>query len=211
MPPDENDFQTPQRGDWRIRGDHADARRIGAAARRSIQTVLPGWQGQALAPDDRALQTTIEAQIAASCLGHKPLFFEPIIATEGRALALAIGRIVPVGVEVHSLNSGIVVFRPECVRPILEGDVEFYRPDGESDLSAINRVCSAGDNGELLGYGARNWAAPHGVRVTISDEDSVLFMFFVSNPREAEHHAHERLRDIASYTLQSLEYDISPP
>ena len=157
------------------------------------------------------MQTTIEAQIAASSLGHKPLFFEPIIDGEGRALATVIRRAVPAGVEVHSLNSGIVVFRPERVRPILDDDQEFYRPNGETDLAAVQRVCAAGENGELLGYGARNWAEPHGARVTISDEESVLFMFFVSNPTDAEYYARERLRDIASYTLLSLKYNISMP
>ena len=119
--------------------------------------------------------------------------------------------IVPAGVEVHSLDSGVVVFRPDSVQAILESDPAFYRPNGQDDLPAIDRVCAAGENGELLGYGARNWAVPHGVRVTITGPDGVLFMFFVSNPNDAEFYARERLRDIASYTLLPLTYDISPP
>ena len=154
------------------------------------------------------MQTTIEAQIAASSLGHKPLFFEPIIAGDGQALARAIRPIVPLGVEVHSLNSGIVVFRPESIQPILDCDRQFYRPNGEPDLAAIDRVCAAGENGELLGYGARNWAVPHGVRVTIRDFDRIVFMFFVSEPARAEHFARERLKDIATYTDQRLRYAI---
>ena len=97
------------------------------------------------------------------------------------------------------------------MRPILDADPEFYRPNAEDDLAAIDRVCASGDNGDLLGYGARNWFEPHGARVTITGPDGVLFMFFVSNPHDAEHYARERLRDIASYTLLPLEYDISLP
>ena len=112
---------------------------------------------------------------------------------------------------VKCLPSGLVVFRPEKVRIILDADSEFYRPNGEDDVTAIDRVCASGNNGELLGYGARNWFEPHGARVTITGPDGVLFMFFVSNPRDALYFARERLRDIASYTLLPLEYDISPP
>ena len=93
------------------------------------------------------------------------------------------------------------------MRPILDSDHGFYRPNDKTD----ERVCASGNNGELLGYGARNWFEPHGARVTITGSDGILFMFFVSNPHDALHFARERLRDIASYTLLPLEYDISPP
>ncbi len=211
MPPDENDFQATQRGDWRIRGDHADARRIGAAARASFQAVYEGWQRLGIPRDDVATQTAVEAQIAASCLGHKPLYFDPWVLHVAVELAILLGRVLPTEVSVKCLPSGLVVFRREKIRPILDADPAFYRPNGEDDLAAIERVCASGDNGELLGYGARNWFEPQGARVTISDPDGVLFMFFVSNPIKAEHYARERLRDIASYSLLPLEYDISLP
>ena len=211
MPHDEDNIETPERGDWRIRRDYAHARRIGAIARASFQAVYEGWQGPALLRDDVATQTAVEAQIAASCLGHKPLYFDPWLLTIRARLTVHLRASLPGNVRVANLPSGLVVFRPEKIRPILDADTAFYRPGGEDDLAAIERVCASGDNGELLGYGARNWFEPHGARVTLSGPDGVMFMFFVSNPHEAEFYALERLRDIASYTLLPLEYDISQP
>ena len=211
MPHDENDFGEIESQDWQIREDYEDARRIGAAARASFQAFYEGWQRPRIPADDWATQTTVEAQIAASSLGHKPLYFDPWPPQLAADLALVLPRVLPREATVKCLPSGLIVFRKEKVREILDADPAFYRPNGEDDLTAIDRVCASGNNGELLGYGARNWFKPHGARVTITGLNDVLFMFFVSNPREARYFARERVRDIASYTLMPIEYDISPP
>ena len=211
MPQDEDDLGTIRSQDWQIRADRADARRIGAAARIGFQAVYEGWQGFGISRDDVATQTAVEAQIAASCLGHKPLYFAPWAPQLAADLVGILRRVLPAGASVENIPSGLVVFRREVVRPILDSDHGFYRPNDKTDLAEIERVCANGNNGELLGYGVRNWFEPHGARVTITGSDGILFMFFVSNPHDALHFARERLRDIASYTLLPLEYDISPP
>ena len=123
-------------------------------------------------------------------------------------LAVLLQTVLPTNVQVVNLPSGLAVFRPEKVRPILDADPAFYRPGGEDDLAAIERVCATGDNGELLGYGTRNWFVAQGARVSISGPDGIIFMFFVSEPARAEHFARERLKDIATYTDQRLRYVI---
>jgi len=40
-------------------------------------------------------------------------------------------------------GNNLFVFRPTAVRPILDGDPQFYRPNGEDDLAAIARVSEA--------------------------------------------------------------------
>ena len=109
---------------------------------------------------------------------------------------------------VACIPSGLVIYRPEVVRPILDSDPEFYRPNREDDLAAIERVCASGDNGELLGYGARNWWHPQGAKVTITNAEQVIFVFFVSDPVRAEDFAMERLLDIFTYTGESMTYTV---
>ena len=191
-----------------MRADYADARRIGAAARACFAAVFEGWQGPRLSTDARAIETSVEAQIAASSLGHKPLYYDPWPAEASDQLAESLRPHLPAGVVVARLPSGLVVYRPEVLRPILDADPYFYRPNDEDDLAAIERVCASGDNGELLGYGARNWWHPQGAKVTIADANQVIFVFFVSDPSHAEHFAFQRLSDIASYTGEAMTYTI---
>ena len=106
------------------------------------------------------------------------------------------------------MDSGIAIFRPERIHSIFETDPGFYRTPGGDLMATINGLCACGDNGALLGYGARNWSVPPGVRVIIRDRQRLLFMFFVSHPAEASRFARERLMDIASYTGQQFYYEI---
>ena len=139
------------------------------------------------------------------------MYFDPWAPQLAGEVAVILRRVLPVEVSIESLPSGLVVFRSEKVRSILDADPSFYRPNGENDLAAIERVCASGNNGELLGYGARNWFEPQGARVTISDSERVVFMFFVSNPERAKKFARERLRDIATYTGRRMRYEIVYP
>ncbi len=136
------------------------------------------------------------------------MYFDPWVPRLAGELAVILGRVLPTGVLVKNLPSSLVIFRREKVRAILDSDPVFYRPYGEDDLGAIERVCASGNNGELLGYGARNWFEPHGARVIIRNFDRVVSMFFVSNPADAEHFARERLSDLATYTGEKMRYAI---
>lgn len=209
MPPyEERNLQGVRSEDWQIRPDYHDARRIGGIARAGFQAVYEGWQGLGISRDDVATQTAVEAQVAASCLGHKPLYFDPWGASLATSLAEVLRSVLPPAVTVKALPSGLVIFCEEKVRPILDADPGFYRPNGEDVLEAIHQVCASGENGELLGYGARNWFEPQGARVTIRNFDRVVSMFFVSNPADAEYFARERLSDIATYTGERMRYAI---
>jgi hypothetical protein len=97
------------------------------------------------------------------------------------------------------------------VRPILDGDQAFYRPHGEDDATAVARVSSRGENGELLGYGARRYQTPQGAKVTLMTVSGVTYMFFVSQPELAELFAAERAADIHDYTGAEVRIQIEYP
>jgi hypothetical protein len=109
---------------------------------------------------------------------------------------------------IDATDAGLLVFRRDVIGPILDSDPAFYRPHGEDDLSTVRNVSRTGQNGELLGYGARSIDAPGAVSVQIFNDDAELFTFFVSDPRTAEFHARERLLDIATYINEDLSYSI---
>lgn len=181
--------------------DRALARGIGGAAKGSFREVLgEDWGGSGVHPHERAVQAAVEAQIAAASLGHKPLYYDPWASELSEAVAASLSAKLPAGAEAHATEAGLLVFRPEAIRPILDADSAFYRPHGEDDLSAIVRVSLDGNNGELLGYGARNWSEPQGARVTITTPDAIIYMWFVSQPELATRFAAERAADIEAYT-----------
>ncbi|MEA3209615.1 MAG: hypothetical protein QOE70_2672 [Chthoniobacter sp.] len=113
--------------------------------------------------------------------------------------------------EVSPSSAGLLIYRPNIVRPILDSDAAFYRPNGEHDFAAITRVAAAGEQGELLGYGARNYFEPQGALVTITTESGIIYMFFVSNPDMAEAFARERALDIQDYTAAPVNVSIDYP
>jgi len=109
---------------------------------------------------------------------------------------------------VHAQDGMLFVYRPEAVKPILDSDPAFYRPNGESDLQAIVKVSKTGQNGELLGYGARSLHAPGSVGVTILSKDNVVFTFFSSNAQTAGFFGAERAKDIIDYLDIPIRYQI---
>lgn len=115
---------------------------------------------------------------------------------------------LPSGAIIDASAVGLLVFQPDVVEPILDSDAAFYRPRGESVLSAIRDLSRIGDNGELLGYGARSSDAPGAVQIRIFNDEAELFAVFMSAPSVAEFHARERLLDIATYVNDDLSYSI---
>lgn len=97
-----------------------------------------------------------------------------------------------------ALPEGLLVFRPEQVKPILDTDPSRYRPHGEPDDAALQRAVGTGYSGELLGYGALNLLTPFAARVTLFSRDRVLFTFFVSEREKARTYAVLRAEDIAA-------------
>jgi hypothetical protein len=178
-------------------------RKIGEAARAALSQVFEEWNSEA----DWTIKRATEARIAAACLVYKPLYWDPW----GEASAAIRSRLLPLlpaGSNADATNAGLLVFRPEIVRPIIDSDPTFYRPRNESLLSALRRVSRTGDNGELLGYGARSIDAPGGVPVRIFNDEAKLFASFVSDPSVAEFYAQERLLDIALYIDEDLSFSI---
>ncbi len=111
---------------------------------------------------------------------------------------------------VDASDAGLLVFRSDVVRPIFDFDPAFYRMRGESDLLVIRHLSRTGDNGELLGYGARSIDTPGAVQIRIFNDEAELFAFFVSDPSVAEFHACERVLDITTYIDEDLSYVIGP-
>jgi hypothetical protein len=177
---------------------------IGQAAREAFGKVFEGWHTEA----DWPIKRTVEAQIAAASLGYKPLYWDPWARKPPLAFAFNCDVCYP---PARSLVPTMPVsrsFRNRPSVPFLNSDPAFYRPSGESDLSAVLLVSRAGFNGELLGYGARSFDTPGVVPVHIFDDDGELFASFMSAPGVAERHARERLLDIATYTGADLIYTI---
>jgi len=187
-------------GIWQVVRDIDETRRRGKVAQRAFQTVLGRWNRPGVPADEIAVQEGIEAQIAAASLGYKPLYFDPWGSECSELLAEELRMAFPSDVEIHAVGDYLFVYRNEAVRPILDGDAAFYRPNGEDDPTAIARVSERGDNGDLLGYGARNVLIPLGARVTVKNEEGYTEIFFVSNPAEAESWAAVRAADIEVYT-----------
>jgi hypothetical protein len=190
------------------RRDPEQTRRLGETARGAFREVFARWDGQGVPADERALNQAVEAQVAAASQGHKPLYFDPWGREAASQLAEALrGKLAP-GTEVHASGENLLIFQPAAVRLILDSDPAFYRPNGEDDLAAIARVSEMGENGELLGYGARNPSIAAGAKVTISNAEGYTQVFFVSNPAEAPRWAAERAADIEAYTGRAPEIEI---
>ena len=179
---------------------------IGQAAREAFGKVFEGWHTEA----DWPIKRTVEAQIAAASLGYKPLYWDPWGERASARLRFQLRRALPAGTIIGANNAGLAVFQETSVQPILNSDPAFYRPSGESDLSAVLLISRASFNGELLGYGARSFDTPGAVPVRIFNDDGELFAWFMSDPRVAEFHARERLLDIATYINADLTYTIGP-
>jgi hypothetical protein len=177
---------------------------IGQAARAAFGKVFEEWNSEA----DWPIKRTVEAQIAAASLGYKPLYWDPWGEAASAALRPLLQRVLAPGTVIDANDAGLLIFQPEIVRPLLDSDPAFYRPQGEGILEAVINVCRIGFNGELLGYGARSFDAVAAVPVRIFNEDGDLFTLFMSDPRVAEFHARERLLDVATYIHADLNYII---
>lgn len=180
--------------------------KIGQAARAAFGKVFEEWHSEV----DWPIKRTVEAQIAAASLGYKPLYWDPWGEAASGLIRSHLRSALPAATIIDASDAGLLVFRRDLVGPILDSDPAFYRPHGEDDLSAIRDLSRTGQNGELLGYGARSLDAQGAVQIRIFNDDAELFAFFASDPRVAEFHARERLLDIATYLNEDLFYSIGP-
>lgn len=160
-----------------------DDRAIALNVRAASKDVYPGWS----IPDGdgdpgEGQQRAIEAQIAAAVSGRKPLYFEPWGQEFSDAFANSYRGVIPAEVEVISRDGMLFIYRKEAILPLLDSDLEFYRPNGETDIEAIVRVSSLGMNGELLGYGAKSMLTRPAHEVRIFKGEDLLLYYFVSDP-----------------------------
>ncbi|MFN0079613.1 MAG: hypothetical protein ACKVY0_24380 [Prosthecobacter sp.] len=163
-----------------------------------LRRVLPGLYVES-AREGSATATGIESQITAASLGQKPLYFDPWGA-EAQAAASGLKPHLPAGTSVRAKNGILYVWRGEAVKPILDADRAFYRPNNETDFEAIVRVSETGINGELLGYGARHILHRPGVRVIIFAPDHVPVVGFVTTPEDMMSKVTARLADLVQAT-----------
>ena len=102
------------------------------------------------------------------------------------------------GVVCEAGPEGLFIFRPEVIRPVLLSDTAFYgRPEADV-LPVVRRLARSGENGELLGYGARSLTTRGAVRVQITDQEGEVFMGFLAEPDKATASAAARGEDIAA-------------
>lgn len=177
---------------------------IGQAARAAFGKVLEGWNSEVDWPIKRA----VEAQIAAASLGYKPLYWDPW-GEASAPLRSQLRRVLPAEAIIDASDAGLLIFQPDVITPILNSDPVFYRPHGESIMSAVRKVTRMRSNGELLGYSARSVDTPGApCRSASSTTRPNCSRSSCPNPGVAEFHARERLLDIATYIKADLSYSI---
>jgi hypothetical protein len=176
----------------------ADAARIRQAVEGVLRRVLPGLYAES-AGEGSETAKGIESQITAASLGQKPLYFDPWGA-EAQAVASGLKRHLPAGTSVRAKNGILYVWRAEAVKPLLDADPAFYRPNQETDFEAIVRVSETGMNGELLGYGARHILHRPGVRVIIFGPGHTPAVGFVTTPEDMMSIVTARLADLVQAT-----------
>jgi len=127
-------------------------------------------------------------------------------------MAEVLRPLLPPGSEIHARSGNLYVYRPEIVRPILDSDLPFYRPQGQGDLEAIDRASTRGTNGELLGYGAREdrkdlfWSVL--VHAPLHQE---VLLYYASTQEQARATARMRTAEISAHLEMRLVYEIHPP
>jgi hypothetical protein len=181
---------------------------LGLRAQTALRTVFPEWpvEGSGNDAQKSAIYRVIEAQIAAACIGRKPLYFEPFGEDFATPLAKIFREVLPTGVEIHAVRDNLYIYRPKALQMLLDADPSFYRPGKQTDLEAIVRVSERDENGELLGYGARSVDEPGSVGVTLRGSEGIYYTFFASNPERAEHYGRERAKDISDYLNLPVDY-----
>lgn len=178
-------------------------RAIGRAARRVFKGVFAGWDTAV----SRGIARATEAQVAAAALGYKPLYFDPWPHEAAGRLARLMHPALPTGAEARAAKEGLFVYRPACIHSIRQTDPKFYRLSDETEFGTIRRLSRLGENGELLGYGARSFLTPGAARVRIfSGVDGGVFMYFGSMPEQAERFTRKRSLDIAAYLDEAVAY-----
>jgi hypothetical protein len=188
--------------------DLALSRAIGRVARRVCETVYAGWNSTV----PRGIARATEAQVAAAALGYKPLYFDPWPEADARRLARLIEPWLPADAVARGAAEGWFVYRPAVIRSVRESDPALYRTRDETDFQTIRRLARLGQNGDLLGYGARSFLTPGTARVRVfSQVDGSVFLVFASLPNNAEKFARERALDIAVYTDEPVAYHVQYP
>jgi hypothetical protein len=164
-------------------------RGIALDVRAASENVHPRWTTPDGSGDAGAVsQRSIEAQIAAAVTGRKPLYFEPWGEGLSQEFATAYRAVIPADVEVHARDGNLFIYRINEVIPILEADSQFYQKAGDSILDSVARVSATGQNGELLGYGARSLLERPAQEVRIF-KGKDLFMYYFVSDSDSEHAA----------------------
>lgn len=190
----------------------ADSRTTAELVRAASRDVYSGWSVPAGDGDPgESQQRAVEAQIVAAAEGRKPLYFDPWGEMFSEAFAEAYRKVLPSDVTVEARGGMLFVYKEDVVRVILESDPDFYLQNGETILESIARVSAAGENGELLGYGARSMMERPAHEVKIYKGVHLMLYFFVSAPgyKEAAFCANERALDFSrAFGWEDVRYEI---
>lgn len=183
--------------------DYADARRTGEIAEGIFDELRSENVGAAFPPE---VARSSAAEIAAVCIGRKPLYHDQLNESASR-IASGLSKHLPVNVFADSYDGHLSVYNKSLVEKIMDSDKKFYRLPEENTLDTIRRLVASGECGELLGFGARRIDTPRSVLVLIKDGDKVIGGFRA--PEEtADVFARARVLDYALYLRKPISYEI---
>lgn len=181
----------------------ADPRAVAQAGRRIFADVRSRDTGTPLDPG-----TAQEggAHLAAVATGRKPLYHDQWGDELGSDLFRRLTSTLPPNVEVVFKDGHLYAYRPEVIQEIIARDPQSY--PGADLFEKIHDATLAGENGELLGYGARSMAEPGTVRVSVLDAEEHVVFGFRSRPEAAEAAGLERARDFVDAYGREFSYQI---
>ena len=188
--------------------DHAaenNPRSIGPAAEAIFRDVRSRDTGK---PLDASDALSGGAALSAVAAGRKPLYHEEWGQELGADLARRLWGLNLPGVQITLADDGhLFAYRPEIIQAIIDADPAAY--PGPTLFAKIHEATLAGDNGELLGYGARSMLDANIVLVEIMDGETTVFGFY-SRAAGADQIAAQRTLDFSQAYGRAFSYEITP-
>jgi hypothetical protein len=148
------------------------------------------------------------AAISAVASGRKPLYHEQWGPDPSSDLVRRLWGILPGAVKTVMEDGHLYVYRPELAQAVIDADPANY--PGLNLFDKIRRATLSGENGDLLGYGARSIFGPDRVKVNIIGPTGDVVFGFYSTRANAESSGLARAEDFHAAFDQPFSYEVSP-
>lgn len=185
-------------------GSSDDARAVGQSGAQLLREFRSSDLG---APFDQETQGEFGAHLSAVVSGRKPLYHEQWGEPTASQLADSLRRIVPPGVDVRAEAGHLYIYRPDIIDRVISQDPNSY--PGATLADRIHRASVAGDNGILLGYGAKSMFAEGSVLVQVFDAQGKTVTSFRSMPQAAHESGAERAKDFIEFFGRPFHYRVA--